>query len=143
MARTPVFIQTLAASAARIANGNSGQIALRISPRAANFFLLVPAASGTSPTLDVFITTSFDGGVTNGNIVSFTRVTSGSTNHICPWSLLPNNNAQGSDILWGFGGSATSKISNGPINPAYMSCYWNIGGTTPSFTFSILAALVR
>lgn len=75
----------------------------------------ITAASGTTPTLDVKLQTSFDGGSTWVDVASFAQAT----------------NASGDQ----------TKLFSG-VGP---SCRWSwtIAGTTPSFTFSIASKFNR
>lgn len=71
-------------------------------------FLAVTAASGTTPTLDVRLETSVDGGTSYDTVGAFTQATAITTdNHVF-----------------------------GPLGDTCRWA-WTIGGTTPSFTFSI------
>lgn len=73
-------------------------------------FLTVTAASGTTPTLDVRLETSVDGGTSYDTVGAFSqKTTTGTDNHVF-----------------------------GPLGDTCRWA-WTIGGTTPSFTFSISA----
>src|SRR5579872_6854965 len=103
---------TLVASAARTATGNSGAIA--VGSGAANLELEpeVTAASGTSPTMTLSIQWSDDGtnfGNNDGSTDAFAQVTTT--------------------------GNVTKSI---PVRAPYMQLTWTIGGTSPSFTFSVI-----
>lgn len=76
-------------------------------------FLSVTLATGTTPTLDVKVQLSPDGTAWYDEGTSFTQITTASTPAV--------------KKLTGLG--------------AYMRYVWTIGGTTPSFTFSILTSL--
>lgn len=101
---------TPVASAARTTTGTSGIIGGTPPTEALRAQLEVTAASGTSPTLDVIIQDSLDGGVTWNTVGTFTQAT-----------------------------AATRQVINitTPFAPL-LRVSWTIGGTTPSFTFAIV-----
>lgn len=101
---------TLVASAARTTSSNSGAIAGFSDVNNARIQLNVSAASGTTPTLDVLVEGTVDG--TNWyTLNTFTQKT-GATNDV---ALVQN------------------------IVGDQLRVRWTIGGTTPSFTFSVVA----
>lgn len=73
-------------------------------------FLTVTAASGTSPTLDVSLETSVDGGTTWNTVGAFAQIA---------------------------GAGSRSRVF-GPLGDLCRWA-WTIAGTTPSFTFTISA----
>lgn len=97
-------------SAARTTSGNSGTIADVAGGISISAVLNVTAVSGTAPTLDVILEESYDNGTTWVAIYHFIRITTIAVNvrSIAPIPL-------GGRRRW----------------------TWNIGGTTPSFIFSI------
>lgn len=99
----------LVASAARTATGNSGALP-GFNWSALRAQLAVTAASGTTPTLDVVIEDSLDG--TNWNVVgTFTQAT-----------------------------AATAQAINiSGVFADQLRVRWTVAGTTPSFTFAVLA----
>lgn len=130
---------TLVASAARTATGNSGSLDLAslgaliegtdLPAQVASYILRVQldvtAASGTTPTLDVVVQDSLDG--TNWNTVgTFSQKTAASREVI---NIGPRGDAQPAGFAW-------------PFHPRKVRIQWTIGGTTPSFTFSVLASLL-
>ncbi len=103
---------TLVASAARTATGNSGAIAVGSGAANLELELEVTAASGTSPTMTLSIQWSDDGtnfGNNDGSTDAFAQVTTT--------------------------GNVTKSI---PVRAPYMQLTWTIGGTSPSFTFSVI-----
>lgn len=72
--------------------------------------LTVSAASGTSPTLDVILQTSIDGGTNYYTVAAFTQKTT----------------------------TGTEGKVFGPLGDL-SRWRWTVGGTTPSFTFAIAA----
>lgn len=103
-------LETLVPSAARTASGDSGKLNGWGSAKTIRAQLEVTAASGTSPTLDVVIEDTLDG-VNWNDVGSFTQKTAAGRQVI--------------DITVPF--SETLRIR------------WTIGGTSPSFTFSLAA----
>ncbi len=100
---------TFADSAARTASGNSGAVAGFGDRTSLRAQLNVTAAAGTSPTLDVVIEDTLDG--TNWNVLgTFTQRT-----------------APGREVI-----NITGLFTD------QLRARWTLGGTTPSFTFSVL-----
>lgn len=113
MARTDIStaagLETLVVSAARTATGNSGVISGWGAVTVLRLQLDVTAASGTSPTLDVVVEDTLDG--TNWNTVgTFAQKTVAAREVI-------NVTAPFADRL---------------------RVRWTLGGTGPSFTFSVV-----
>lgn len=99
-----------AGSSARTASGSSGTIEGLTGVNTLRVQLDVTAAAGTSPTLDVVLEDTIDG--TNWNTIgSFAAKTATGREVI--------------NITTPFAGAARAR--------------WTIGGTTPSFTFSVKA----
>lgn len=96
-------------SAARTTNGVSGNLAGYGATKTLRAQLNVAAATGTSPTLNVLIEDSLDGGTTWNTIGTFAQKTS-----------------TGREVI---------NITN-PFSPL-LRISWTIGGTTPSFTFAV------
>lgn len=113
---------TLLASAARTASGDSGVIEGFGDVSAMRAQLAVTAASGTTPTLVVVIEDTLDG--TNWNtIATFAQKT-----------------AAGAEVVNAYSEKAESATF-APLFARRWRVRWTIGGTTPSFTFSVVAAL--
>lgn len=102
----------LAASAARTTSGEGTAIDGERAGRSANFQLVVTAASGTSPTLLVTLEQSDDG------------LEGWET-----WKAFPETT-----------GVTKLRITKSPTK-RYVRARWEIGGDTPSFTFSIAGTL--
>ena len=102
----------LAASAARTATGSGSAVALG-DLGTIRLLLDVTAASGTTPTLDVTIETSYDGSTGWVSLGTFSQKTAVSTQR---------KSFSGCD--------------------RYVRASWVVGGTTPSFTFSITGEAV-
>lgn len=101
--------ERVVASAARNANGNSGNLPGYGPARALRAQLDVTAASGGTPNLAVLIEDSLDGGVNWNPVVTFTAKT-----------------AAGREVK-----DLTTPFSD------MLRVSWVITGTTPSFTFSV------
>lgn len=106
----PAQTVTLAASAARTTSGNTADFD-GFTQKVARVQLQVTAASGTTPTLDVVVEDSVDAGATWNTISTFTQAT-----------------------------AATRQVVNitAPFTDR-IRVRWTVGGTTPSFTFSVVA----
>lgn len=103
---------TLVASSARTATGNSGAIAVGSGAANLELELEVSAVSGTSPTMTLSIQWSDDGtnfGSNDGSADGFAQVT-----------------------------ATGNVVKSIPVRAPYMQLTWTIGGTSPSFTFSVV-----
>lgn len=99
------------ASAARTATGTSAAVDTRSAAARLNILVDVTAASGTTPTLDVTVEWSFDGGTTwavSDPADSFTQLT-----------------------------AAAVRAKQFNIKAPTYRLRWTIAGATPSFTFSV------
>ena len=113
MARQSYLEETVVSSAARTASGDSGVLANYGNASTLRVQLNSAAGTGTTPTLDVVIEDTLDG--TNWNTIgtAFTQVTTGASRQI-------------KDITVPFADRIRVR--------------WTVGGTTPSFTFSVIVA---
>lgn len=102
------LLETLVSSAARTASGDSGPIKGWGSSSKIRVQLDVTAATGTSPTLDVLMEDTLDG--TNWNTVG----------------TLTQRTAPGREVI-----NITAPFSE------TLRVRWAMGGTSPSFTFSV------
>jgi hypothetical protein len=106
----------LAASEARTASGNGdGFVGFSATDRLAAQ-LVVAARSGTNPTLDVTIQHSIDGGTTWHDLTSFSQATAAGTSFI-----------DFSEVM-----GSTAQVYGDRLRAK-----WTLGGTNPSFTFSV------
>lgn len=101
--------ETLVASAARTASGDSGPLSGWGAAKTIRAQLNVTAASGTTPALDVVIEDSLDGGSTWNAVATFAQKTT-----------------TGREVV-----SITAAFSD------LLRVRWTIAGTTPSFTFAV------
>lgn len=127
--------KTLVASAARTASGNSGAITLSDGPFDDIIIEVdVTAASGTTPTLDIYVQETLDG--TNYvDVAHFTQITAALTNKARV--ALKRGNLSDA-IKEGIGDATVAANTLGlPLMTDKGRVKWVIGGTTPSFTFSV------
>lgn len=101
--------ETPVPSAARTASGSSASLLDYGHPKTLRAQLRVTAASGTTPTLDVIIEDSLDGGTTWNTVGTFGQKT-----------------AVGREVI-----NITTPFAH------LLRISWTIGGTTPSFTFAV------
>jgi hypothetical protein len=104
---------TLVPSAARTTSGNSGPLALA-DTSVLDLEVAVTAVSGTTPSMTLSVTWSDDGtsfGAPDGGGDTFTAIT-----------------------------AAGTVVKQVQVKGLYVQIAWAITGTTPSFTFSVLAA---
>lgn len=93
----------------------------------------VSAASGTTPTLDVYVQTSLDGGTNWLDMVHFTQLTTTTTDSL--FAVLSLDSARHVGVV----GSKTITAGNMgvPMLAPIMRVAYTVGGTTPSFTASV------
>lgn len=129
----PFSFVPLAPSAARTVSGSGDAMDLgQISPQVAKSMppqlrvqLDITAASGTSPTITMLIEDSIDG-VNFNTIGTFAAQTAVSRNVI---NIGIRGDAYPAGFTW-------------PFNTNRVRARWTIGGTTPSFTFSVKANVI-
>lgn len=118
---------TIHASAAETANG-SAAFDNQIGARGIHCVLDITAASGTTPTLDVKLQ-RFD--PTSGKYVDL------------PGAAFAQKTAAGTSDLTIYPGIAeTANVSVSDVLTENLKAVWTIGGTTPSFTFTLGATLL-
>jgi hypothetical protein len=97
----------------------------------ATLYLKVTAASGTSPTLDVYVQKKLADAATYQDIAHFTQVTTSPTGRVM--SLVTGGNKE--EI------QQTNTLAAATVNAVAFGGIWRISavvaGTTPSFTFSL------
>jgi len=133
--RIPLKTRQLVPSAARTSSGNSGAIIINDADIENLLIRLsVTAASGTSPTLDIFFQQSLDGGSTWVDVARFPQVTAALSNpHYLSLSVGADNRIASSV---GDGTIAANSIGTALVS-SFWRIRWNIGGTSPSFTFAV------
>lgn len=105
--------------------------------------LEVHTVSGTSPTLDVFVSTSQDGGSNYNQFLHFAQATTsgaGAQLVFCPFKIGQQSASSGASALDGtatLATGATAIVNDAPIDPAHVKVRWVVSGTTPSFAFAV------
>ncbi|GIW67880.1 MAG: hypothetical protein KatS3mg096_748 [Candidatus Parcubacteria bacterium] len=133
--RRPLKTQNLVPSAARTTSGNSGAIVINdMDMKNVLVRLSVSAASGTSPTLDVYFQQSLDGGQTFVDVAHFLQVTAALTNPHYLNLAVGANNSISSGV--GDGTIAANSLGTSLVSNVWR-IKWVIGGTSPSFTFAV------
>ena len=145
MATVRGAVQTITASSAKTTSSTAAvNLGLNIGgdPDAATFILNVTASSSPT-TLDVYLQTSPDAGVTWYDFGRFTQVGAVSTSiQALQWSRKTMDATQGTSIIvTGDAALAQTKVICGPIVGSYFRAKWVISGT--SYTFSLIAILDR
>jgi len=125
------YAKRVVSSAARTSSSNSGALKL---PKGKSYALSLncSAASGTSPTLDVFVNASFDGGTTFIRQEHFAQLTAASLRNLVFGASGELPAASEAAVATG----ATARAVQFPLTRDYQ-IEWVIGGTNPSFTFSV------
>ena len=137
------FIQATLASTTATATSTADFVLPR-DIHSGQFILDVTAASGTSPTLDIKIQTSPDGGTTYYDCFRFPQKTATAIERLVTGFFGDGTNTGTTGTNANSGNSATiTATSTGalttgvPINPDKMRVRYLIGGTNPSFTFKV------
>ena len=127
------YVARLVASAARTATGNSGAITLPTDLGGIMWLLSVTAASGTSPTLDLAIQVTDDDGTTWFTFAGFTQHSATGEK-----AFVTTHDNRGIAALaeWDTSDDTAPAVHNAPLSRK-IRIVWTIGGTNPSFTFSI------
>lgn len=129
------YVKTIVASAARTVDGSSGNLSLP-KGKTYGFTVNVTAVTGTTPTMDLYVQASIDGGTTYRSCNKFAQIT----------GVLAA--PSGRRLVFGASGylvgadedtmaaGANAAISQFPLTRDYR-IFWDLGGTNPSFTFSV------
>jgi hypothetical protein len=133
--KRPLKTRNLVPLAARTSSGDSGAIVINdMDMENILIRLSVTAASGTSPTLDVYFQQSLDGGSTFVDVAHFPQVTGALTNpHYLNLSVGADNRITSSV---GDGTVAANSLGTSLVSNVWR-VKWVIGGTSPSFTFAV------
>lgn len=133
--RIPVKTRQLVASSNRTSSSNSGVIVLEDTDFSnALIELACTQASGTSPTLDVYVQQSLDGGTTFKDMAHFAQLAASAANNSYVGLAIGASNA-----VAGVVGDATisaSAVGTTPVTNVWR-VKWVIAGTSPSFTFAV------
>ncbi len=139
---------TLLALATQTTNGTSANLTL--APASGyRFFLKVKTVSGTTPTLQVALATSYDAtggaGTDYETFIQFANATSTGLGRQMTWRpyLSAGDVATESQSAFfagqtgGADGASGAVAQNGPVNNSAIKVRWVLGGTSPSFAFEI------
>lgn len=142
-----VFPQTntLLALATTTQSGTSA--ALTLPPASSyRFIVQVQTVSGTSPTLQVIVATSFDNGTTYNEVLSFANLTTSGAGRqmaVRPYLGVGDAATVASSTLLGTADIAAGDVVvHGPINPQFIKLRWVMTGTTPSAAWQFQYAAV-
>jgi hypothetical protein len=141
------FTKQWVTSAARTATGNSGALNYPVDNITGGTWILnVTAASGTSPTLDVSIQITPDGGTTWFDTSRFTQRTGVEAEGIfishqvyIPWFLNPSVHVSSGTTINTFDPTATTggiRVIHTPFSRKFR-ILWTIAGSSPSLTFTV------
>jgi len=130
---------TLLALATQTTSGTSSALTL---PPASSYRLIVEVntVSGTSPTMIVSLATSFNSGTTYDEILSTTTLQTqgiGDQLLIRPYLGIGDVATRAQTTVLGVADIAAATVNNGPINPQNIKIRWVLGGTSPSFAFTV------
>ena len=126
----PVRLATVVAATA---SGNGSTFPAPAFDRGITFVVDVSAASGTLPTLDVKIQTSFDG-VTWFDVMAFFQITTGATKVIKSMTTAPPAQAELGTVF--STSTLAADFGKSHFGP-YWRARWLIGGTVPEYTFTV------
>lgn len=141
--------QTLLAIATVTTTGTSANLTILPPASAYRFFVKLKTVSGTSPTLDLFLSTAYDATAAAGtdyvNFLHFAQMTTsglGRQMTLRPYLSAGDVAIESQSAFFGTGGAdgatgATAIAVNGPINNSAIKARWVLGGTSPSFAFEI------
>lgn len=137
---------TLLGLATVTTSGTSGVLTLPLAS-GYRFVVQMQTVSGTTPTLQVLVATSFDAGASYNEILSFAQVTTsgiGRQMQFRPYLGVGDQITQGfATALLGTADIASNEIVvNGPINPQFVKLRWVVSGTTPSIAWQFQYAAV-
>lgn len=100
----------------------------------------VTVATGTTPTCDIVVQTSYDKGTTYIDLpLRFTQVTAAVVRWLEFRNGLGNNEVALEQVAADTGGTLAK---NCVFDPAYMKLKYTIGGTNPVFTFKIIQGTI-
>lgn len=103
-------------------------------------YIATSAASGTSPTLDIVIQSSIDGGTTYINLpLRFTQVTTTATEMLIFKNGLGGNEVALANLVADTGGQLAKNCL---FDPNFMKVKVTVGGSTPSITLVMHAAVL-
>lgn len=133
---------TLLTGASQTTNTTSANLTIPLASSYRFALEVTSQTSGTSPTLNVMIATSFDGGTTYDSILAFAQMTTiggrqmvlrpyqGSGDTASEAALNPVGTSD-------FANTTSGVVSNGPIDPQHIKVRYTVGGSTSVFTFAV------
>lgn len=124
----------LVASTTAASTSNSGALDLPIADTY-DFIIECTAASGTTPTLDVAIQSSVDGGTTFYTMYRFAQITTTAKRRLNVQGMMGRGEAGTEASIADTGGALNANA----ILTRKIRIVWTIGGTNPSFTFVVYA----
>lgn len=122
----------LVSSAARIATGNSGSIKIPLADCYA-FVLDVTAVTGTTPTLDVAIQSSYNKGTNFDTSYRFAQAVAAVKRRLNVQAQMGRGEAGTEVAIADIGGALNANT----VLTRDIRVLWTIGGTNPSFTFTV------
>jgi len=137
----PIRFTTAVASTAYTTTTTTAAFALPAGAADAYAILLyTPTVTGTSPTMDAVVQTSFNGGTTYVNLpIRSTQITAAGQNWMVFKQGLGGNEVAFESPAADTGGTLAK---NCVFDPNYMKVKFTIGGTSPSFTTTVIVAAV-
>lgn len=127
-------VKTLVTVAATPTTATSSAFAIPLAD-AWTFYFNVTTGSGTSPTLDIVFLTSPDGGTTYVNIPwRTTQITGTGVNVLTARNGLGIGEVGGESPAAATGGTLEKPVV---VDPDHMKITYTIGGTNPSFAFTL------
>lgn len=141
MASVRGALTTLLASAAKTTSGTSANLNFGAlsgqAPGRALFVLNATTVSGTNPTLDVYL--QWTDGTLWYDFLHFTQATTTGLQSGSWTRYNADGGAANNVVTMGDAVLAAGKAIYGPIVDSSIRVKWVVGGTTPSFTFSLVA----
>lgn len=106
-----------------------------------SFLLVAPTVSGTTPTLDVSIASSPDGGTTYFEILQFDQITTTQAKRITFQPFLGAGESASKGAVGVVGtidlATGTGVANNQPFDPRYVKVRWQITGTITTLNASL------
>jgi len=133
-AASPVIKNAWLTVTAAAATATSSALSLPIADTYA-IWVIVSAATGTTPTCDIVLQTSYDGGTTYVDLpLRYTQKTAAASEVLVFKNGLGNNEVALGQVVADTGGQVAK---NCVFDWRYIKVKYTIGGTNPSFTFTM------
>lgn len=122
------------------ATGVSSQISLGLGD-CYQLLLSIGTVTGTSPTLDVVLTTSYDKGTTYVALpIRWTQKTASTTTEMIVFRCgIGNNEVALAQVTAGTGGQLAKNCI---FDPKYLKLSYTVAGTSPSFAVTLIAFVI-